>query len=91
MMNRSFDRRVESLFQIVDPSLQAEVINILAFNLKDTSNSYYLNEDGDYIKTETQGRKGFNAHKEFFRLSPEVLHQSNVLLPYLREAVAKSA
>lgn len=74
MMNRSFDRRVESLFLISDPRLVKETVNILRYNLMDTPNSYHLNEDGDYFKPENAD-EGFNIHREFFKLTPEHLDE----------------
>jgi polyphosphate kinase len=71
MMNRSFDRRIESLFLVADPRLQGEMINILLYNLKDNVNNYTLTEEGEYIKsTPGLGEVPFNAHKEFFKMPP---------------------
>jgi len=39
-MVRSFDRRIESLYSIVDENLKKEAINVLAYNLKDNVNAY---------------------------------------------------
>jgi len=69
IMNRSFDRRVESLFLIADPRLQGEMINMLLYNLRDTVNSYELTEIGEYIKVSPlPNEQPFNAHKEFYIL-----------------------
>ncbi len=72
MMNRSFDRRIESLFLIADPRLQGECINMLLFNIKDTANSYILTEEGEYNKCNPkEGEEPFNTHKEFYQLVSE--------------------
>ena len=71
MMNRSFDRRIESLFLIADPRLQGECVNILLYDLKDNVNNYMLTEDGEYLKTTpAEGESHFDAHKEFYTLPP---------------------
>lgn len=67
VMVRSFDRRIESLFEIVHPTLRSYAITILDYNLKDTVNSYEITEDGSYWKV--QSEKPFNIHKEFYNLS----------------------
>jgi polyphosphate kinase len=49
MMPRNFDRRVEALFPIRNPSLRAKVRDsILAVSLRDTANSWELLADGSY-------------------------------------------
>ncbi|HSJ66128.1 MAG TPA: polyphosphate kinase 1 [Anditalea sp.] len=72
MMVRSFDRRLESLFRVESPMLQKQLMNILAFNLKDNVNAYRMQEDGNYLAKEPEpGEEEFNIHKEFFLLKPE--------------------
>lgn len=69
MMNRSFDRRLESLFLISDNNLKKLVINILHFNLRDNANGYSMLEDGSYVKYQLQeGEKEINIHRLFFDL-----------------------
>lgn len=69
MMVRSFDRRIESLFIILDENLKKEVINILYYNLKDNVNAYEMREDGSYIKvTPDENTPPFNIHKEFYKV-----------------------
>jgi polyphosphate kinase len=73
MMVRSFERRLESLFLLVDDTLKRQVMNILRYNLKDNSNSFIMNEDGSYTAS-TQGEADeFNIHKEFYRITPEII------------------
>lgn len=74
MMNRSFDRRLESLFLISDVNLRRMVINILHFNLKDNVNSYTMLEDGSYVKYQLHdGEEAINVHKLFYNLKTEDL------------------
>lgn len=70
-MVRSFDRRIESLFQLEDEFLKKQAINNLRFNLRDNVNSYVMREDGNYVIKEPNGDPPFNVHKEFYRVSRE--------------------
>ncbi len=69
MMVRSFDKRLESLFQIEAPLLEKQLMNIISYNLRDNVNSYVMQEDGTYLpKQPMEGEAEFNIHKEFFEL-----------------------
>lgn len=68
IMVRSFERRLESLFLIVDETLKQQAINILVYNLRDNVNSYTMLENGNYIKKESGEEPPFNIHKEFFKV-----------------------
>ncbi|MFC0184299.1 polyphosphate kinase [Pseudarcicella hirudinis] len=70
IMVRSFDRRIESLFELVNPKVKQEVINILAWNLKDNVNAYEMQEDGSYQKFKCV-EKPFNIHEKFFDVTLE--------------------
>jgi polyphosphate kinase len=70
MMVRSFDKRLESLFRVEDPLLEKQLMNILAYNLRDNVNSYRMLEDGSYVpKLPQTDEAEFNVHKEFFRVN----------------------
>ncbi|MGY6521155.1 MAG: polyphosphate kinase 1 [Mongoliitalea sp.] len=72
MMVRSFDKRLESLFRIEDPLLEKQLMNILAYNLRDNVNTYIMQEDGTYIaKQPKEGEAIFNIHHEFFQIKLE--------------------
>jgi polyphosphate kinase len=71
IMVRSFDKRIESLFIIKSPVLKQQVINILAYNLRDNCNSYLMQEDGTYVKTTPGNEAPFDIHKAFFDLNVE--------------------
>jgi polyphosphate kinase len=75
MMVRSFDKRLESLFKVESPLLEKQLMNIIAFNLKDNVNSYVMQEDGTYLAKHPMGdEKEFNVHREFFNVdAAEVL------------------
>jgi polyphosphate kinase len=69
MMVRSFDKRLESLFKVEAPLLEKQLMNILAYNLRDNANTYTMQEDGSYIaKAPAEGEARFNIHQEFFKV-----------------------
>jgi polyphosphate kinase len=70
-MVRSFDRRIESLFKLVDTRVKQEAIHILYFSLKDNVNAYEMQEDGTYVKSEMDGEEELNIHKAFFTVTLE--------------------
>jgi polyphosphate kinase len=83
MMVRSFDKRLESLFKVESPLLEKQLMNILAFNLRDNFNAYVMQEDGSYLaKKAAEGEEVFNVHKEFFNLDPEKVMQVNLIPTY---------
>jgi polyphosphate kinase len=66
-MVRSFDKRIESLFKLVDPRVRQEAIHILYYSLMDNVNAYELQEDGSYVKCEIkEGVAPLNVHKAFY-------------------------
>ena len=71
VMMRSFDRRIESLFELVNSRAKNLAITILNWNLRDTVNSYEMQEDGNYWKVESD--EPFNIHQEFYHLKEEDL------------------
>jgi len=79
VMVRSFDRRLESLFLIVDNFLRKQAINILRYNLKDNYNSYEMQEDGSYRHIEpVDDEPVFNIHKEFYKVTREVIESASL-------------
>lgn len=70
-MVRSFDRRIESLFQLEEDVLKKQAMNNLRYNLKDNVNAYVMNEDGTYTLKHVNGEPPFNIHKEFFSISKD--------------------
>lgn len=71
VMVRSFDRRIESLFELVNPRAKNMAITILDWNLRDTVNSYEMQEDGNYWKVESN--EPFNIHQAFYQIAEEDL------------------
>ncbi len=81
VMVRSFERRVESMFMLLDPSTKLQAITILQFNLRDNYNSYVLLESGNYLKMiPDEGEETFNIHQEFFNLNKSRLVEQPVLV-----------
>ncbi|KQS33618.1 polyphosphate kinase 1 [Dyadobacter sp. Leaf189] len=66
-MVRSFDKRIESLFKLVDPRVRQQAIHILYYSLQDNVNAYELQEDGSYVKCEIEeGVAPLNVHEAFY-------------------------
>lgn len=71
IMVRSFDKRIESLFEMVDDEVKRQIMHILDYNLRDNVNSYELQEDGTYQKvlcTLTPEDQPFDIHQKFFEV-----------------------
>ena len=66
IMVRSFDRRVESLFKIVDENCKKEAINILTYNLMDNVNAYNMDENGDYAISNSKINE-FSMYDAFYQ------------------------
>jgi polyphosphate kinase len=71
VMVRSFDRRIESLFELVNTRAKNLAITILDWNLRDTKNSYEMQEDGAYWKIESE--EPFDIHTKFYEIKDEDL------------------
>ncbi len=79
MMVRSFDRRIESLFALVNATVKQQAIHILDYNLRDNVNAYELQEDGSYTKCEGEtGSEAFNIHQKFFEVSYDEMMQAKL-------------
>ncbi len=84
-MVRSFDRRIESLFLLINENAKQQAINLLSFNLKDTVNSYVLQENGNYYKyLPKENEEPFNQQKEFFIITPESVSHANLYENFLK-------
>jgi polyphosphate kinase len=82
VMVRSFERRIECLFLITDPKLKQETINILACNIKDNMNSYFVLEDGNYVKEMLNGDRPFNIHEHFFKVTEEEVANATLMTSF---------
>ncbi len=63
-MPRNFDRRIESLIPLENPTVHDQILNeVMAFNLRDTAHSWSLSGDGTYYRL--PDRSGFSSHEYF--------------------------
>jgi polyphosphate kinase len=81
IMVRSFDRRIESLFEIHAEKVKQQTIHILDWNLKDNVNAYEMQEDGSYkhCASPTEcGTEPFDIQKKFFKVSMKEVMQAKL-------------
>ena len=78
VMIRSFKRRIESLFKVNEDQIKKQAITILNYNLRDNCNSYILQEDGSYIKKESDDNH-FDIFKEFYNMNSNRVEASIIL------------
>ena len=77
MMVRSFDKRIESLFEFINEDIKRHLINILKVNLLDNCNAYVLQENGEY-QTIRELENQINIHKYFFDKEKQSIDQGDL-------------
>ncbi|MEM1299726.1 MAG: RNA degradosome polyphosphate kinase [Pseudomonadota bacterium] len=72
-MDRNLNRRVETLVEVTNPTVHAQIIHqVMAGNLHDEAQSWVLQPDGTYLRAEgAAGEELFNCH-EFFMKYPSL-------------------
>lgn len=67
VLRRNLDRRVELLVPIKDKNIKQQLKRILEIYFNDKVNSYYKDENGNWIK-EKYSKGSLNAHEECYKL-----------------------
>ena len=69
LMERNLDRRIELLFPVTDPELQARLLEVLELNLADDTNAWRLAADGTWARVPC--RDGVSAQHRLQDLARE--------------------
>jgi polyphosphate kinase len=76
-MPRNFDRRVEVMIEIKNPTVHAQIVDqVMVANLKDDMQSWVLDSQGHY--TRLPGTNGFNCH-HYFMTNPSLSGRGGAL------------
>ncbi|MBC6407485.1 MAG: RNA degradosome polyphosphate kinase [Rhodobacteraceae bacterium] len=72
-MSRNMKRRVETLVEITNPTVKAQIVDqIMAANLADVAQSWVMAADGSFARPQLpKGRFAFNCHR-FFMENPSL-------------------
>jgi len=67
-MTRNLDRIIQKIMPITNPTVHEQVLDqIMVANYKDTSQSWFLNKDDNYVKIKSSKNNEFSAHNYFMK------------------------
>ncbi|MEM7269776.1 MAG: RNA degradosome polyphosphate kinase [Pseudomonadota bacterium] len=73
LMSRNLNRRVETLVEIKNPTVRAQIVEqVMAANLADEAHSWVLHPNGVYARAQTPGEIAPFACHEFFMANPSL-------------------
>ncbi len=72
-MGRNLNRRVETLIEIENPTVKAQIVSqVMAANMADIAQSWVMSPDGSFVRTPLpEGEFAFNCHR-FFMENPSL-------------------